>query len=208
MKTYGLILLHGLGADSTDMSALSEVLIEGLDVDVRVYCPSAPIRSVTINHGMLMPSWYDLYQLDTLEQEDTVGIQEACEELTQLLDEVTQDIPADHLFIGGFSQGAALALYTALRYPHRLAGVLLLSGYCPLLSSTADEQKHGDLCILQTHGTNDDVLPETLAQITQEALTHLGHNIETVTHHDGHGIGQSALVAAQSWLKGVIDSKH
>lgn len=40
-------------------------------------------------------------------------------------------MPADKVLLGGFSQGGALALYAALTYPERLAGVMSLSCWLP-----------------------------------------------------------------------------
>jgi len=52
--------------------------------------------------------------------------------------------------MAGFSQGGAIALQTALRYPERLAGVLALSTYLPRAGSLQSErspanQGHSDL---------------------------------------------------------------
>ena len=43
----------------------------------------------------------------------------------------------DRIVIAGFSQGGAMALHTGLRYPQRLAGVMVLSSYLPLRDSLA-----------------------------------------------------------------------
>ena len=40
-------------------------------------------------------------------------------------------IPAGRIVLAGFSQGAAVSLYTALRFTETLAGVMALSGYLP-----------------------------------------------------------------------------
>ena len=71
MLQYTMIMLHGLGADSDDMKSLGELILEGLDTDdFRLICPDAPMQSVSINHHVLMPAWYDIYQLDQIEPED------------------------------------------------------------------------------------------------------------------------------------------
>lgn len=46
--------------------------------------------------------------------------------------EVAAGIPADRIVIGGFSQGGALALFSALTFPQTLAGVVALSTWLPL----------------------------------------------------------------------------
>ena len=46
--------------------------------------------------------------------------------------EIAAGIPTDHIVIGGFSQGGALALFSALSFPQQLAGVIALSAWLPL----------------------------------------------------------------------------
>ena len=40
--------------------------------------------------------------------------------------------PSNRIILGGFSQGGALALYSAFTYPKPLAGVMALSCWLPL----------------------------------------------------------------------------
>lgn len=49
--------------------------------------------------------------------------------------EVKAGIPPEKILLGGFSQGGALALYSALIYPQKLAGVVALSCWLPLHKS-------------------------------------------------------------------------
>lgn len=49
--------------------------------------------------------------------------------------EIKGGIPASRIVIGGFSQGGALALYSALKFPQKLAGVVALSCWLPLHKS-------------------------------------------------------------------------
>ena len=46
-------------------------------------------------------------------------------------EEVEGGIKHGRIVVGGFSQGGALALYTALQLDHTLAGVVSMSGYLP-----------------------------------------------------------------------------
>ena len=68
-----------------------------------------------------MPSWFDLMSLDASGPEDEAGIRRASQMVNQLIaDEVKSGIPAERIMIGGFSQGGALALYTALHTEHKV----------------------------------------------------------------------------------------
>lgn len=50
-------------------------------------------------------------------------------------DEVSGGIAPNRILLGGFSQGGALALYSSLVYPQKLAGTIGLSCWLPLHKS-------------------------------------------------------------------------
>ena len=60
-------------------------------------------------------------------REDPQGVIESAAQLEALIArENARGIDDANIVIAGFSQGGAIALYTALRHPKRLAGVLAL----------------------------------------------------------------------------------
>src|SRR3954469_1740895 len=81
--------------------------------------------------------------------------------LFDLLDEQrTRGFAADQTILGGFSQGCLMSIEAGLRYPHRLAGIVGISGYIcepetlvKEMSPVAREQK-----LLITHGRQDPLL--------------------------------------------------
>src|ERR671919_926778 len=66
-----VIWLHGLGADGHDFEPIVPEL--GLTMPVRFVFPHAPVRPVTINQGMRMRAWYDIFQFGG-GPEDEAGI--------------------------------------------------------------------------------------------------------------------------------------
>lgn len=66
----------------------------------------------------------------------STGIKNATKQVHNMIeDEIKAGIQADRIIIGGFSQGGALALYSALTFPQKLAGVVALSCWLPLRKS-------------------------------------------------------------------------
>jgi phospholipase/carboxylesterase len=97
---------------------------------VRFVFPHAPARPVTSNGGMVMPAWYDITALARPGGEDANQVRASAAQIDALLArEVSRGVPSDRVVIAGFSQGAALALHVGTRYPERLAGIMVLSGY-------------------------------------------------------------------------------
>lgn len=128
-----VIWLHGLGADGKDMAGLSTQL--QLAEPIQHVFMDAPVRPVTLNNGMLMRAWYDIFGMRLTDREDREGIKQSEALIRQVIDEqLAEGYLPEQLFLAGFSQGGAMALYTGLHLPMPLAGIIVLSGYLPLSS--------------------------------------------------------------------------
>lgn len=111
-------------------------------------------------------SWYDITG------NSAPGVLRSRKLLFDLLDDLrARGYSTEQTTLGGFSQGCLMAIDVALRYPHRFAGVVGISGYVfepnkvlLELSPVALEQR-----FLVTHGTFDPVVPfeKTRPQITK-----------------------------------------
>ncbi|KAL4666847.1 hypothetical protein H8959_005536 [Pygathrix nigripes] len=140
---------------------------------VKYICPHAPRIPVTLNMKMVMPSWFDLMGLSPDAPEDEAGIKKAAENIKALIEhEMKNGIPANRIVLGGFSQGGALSLYTALTCPHPLAGIVALSCWLPLHRAfpQAANGSAKDLAILQCHGELDPMVPVRFGALTAEKL--------------------------------------
>jgi len=119
-----------------------------------------------------MPSWFDLYTLQSNGPVDEAGIEKAKTVVHELIGaEVKAGIPSNKIIIGGFSQGGALALYSGLTYSEPLAGILALSCWIPLherLSFTNNPNLNTP--VLQCHGDSDAIVPLKWGQKTSELL--------------------------------------
>uniref|UniRef100_A0A8C3PTA7 palmitoyl-protein hydrolase n=1 Tax=Calidris pygmaea TaxID=425635 RepID=A0A8C3PTA7_9CHAR len=129
-ETAAVIFLHGLGDTGHSWAdALSSIRLPY----VKYICPHAPRIPVTLNMKMVMPSWFDLMGLTPDAPEDEAGIKKAAENIKAIIEhEMKNGIPPNRIILGGFSQGGALSLYTALTCQHQLAGIVALSCWLPL----------------------------------------------------------------------------
>ncbi|MEE6484409.1 hypothetical protein FKM82_013859 [Ascaphus truei] len=122
---------------------------------------------------MVMPSWFDLMGLSPDAPEDEAGIKKAAESIKSIIEhEVKSGIPANRIILGGFSQGGALSLYTALTCQQKLAGVVGLSCWLPLHKTfpQAASGVNKDIAILQCHGESDPMVPVRFGNLTSEKL--------------------------------------
>ncbi len=101
---------------------------------VKFIVPTAATMSVTLNGGMPMPAWYDIVGLDDRAGESCDGIDASCARIRAMLAaEHAAGLPYHRMALAGFSQGGAMSLFCGLQQPaeQKLAGALILSGYCP-----------------------------------------------------------------------------
>jgi phospholipase/carboxylesterase len=196
-----VIWLHGLGADGHDFEPVVPEL--RLKQAVRFIFPHAPMRPVTINQGMRMRAWYDILQLGG-GPEDEAGLR-ASQRLTEELIRA-QGLPASKVVLAGFSQGGAIVLQTALRYPERLAGVVALSTYLPLAATLAAERSEAnrDLPIFMAHGQYDDLIPLSRARASREHLEKLGYKIEWHDYPMPHSVCGPEIADISAFFSKVI----
>jgi phospholipase/carboxylesterase len=202
-----VIWLHGLGADGRDFEPIvPELRLQG-HLDLRFIFPHAPVRPVTINGGMSMRAWYDVLTLERDGPFDEAGIRESSQLLVDLIErEHERGIPYDRILLAGFSQGGAIASHTALRFPHRLAGLMALSTYLPLHSKFADEvantpeSSFRELPIFMAHGSFDPVLPMLLGEHTRDLLKSAGFNIEWHEYPMAHAVCAEEIDDIRTWL--------
>ena len=163
-----VIWLHGLGADGHDFEPIVPEL--ELAKPVRFVFPHAPMRPVTINNGMRMRAWYDIFQFGG-GAEDDAGIRAS----QKLVEGLIAREKGKKIVLAGFSQGGAIALQTALRHPDALAGVLALSTYLPLSTTLAAERHAANqkTPIFMAHGRFDDIIPIDRARQSRQALEKL-----------------------------------
>ena len=202
-----VIILHGLGADGTDFLPMCDQLEIGSAGPVRYLLPRAPVRPVTINGGHEMRAWYDIAGTQIDRREDEAGLLASMRDVHRLIDrERERGISANRIVLGGFSQGCAMTLLAGLRYPHRLGGLVCLSGYLPLADSTARE-RHGanaEVPIFMAHGRRDGVIALERATASRDALAKLGYRVEWHEYAMEHSVCMEEVEAINAWLIQVL----
>lgn len=197
-----VIWLHGLGADGHDFEPIVPHLgLRGLGI--RFVFPHAPVRPVTVNGGMAMRAWYDIRALSIAERQDEPGVRESEGAIRDLISQQTeQGLAVDDIVLAGFSQGGAMALHTAVRYPATLAGVLALSCYLPLAQQTAAErQPYNDRTpFFLAHGSEDPVVPMALGHAAHRQLTALGYSAQWHDYRMGHEVNIDEIRDIGRWL--------
>src|SRR6516164_1692032 len=142
-------------------------------------------------------AWFDLNDV-------VPGVQRSRKLLFEVLDDLrARGFPAEETTFGGFSQGSLIAVEVGLRYPHRFAGIVGISGWVcepetllQELSPVARQQR-----LLLTHGTGDPLLP--IAQVRPQIppLKAAGINVEWCEFDKVHTIIEEEIVLVQEFVR-------
>ena len=179
------ILLHGRGSTAQDILGLER------ELNLSAYSYLAP----QAGGG----SWYPQSFLAPLEQNQP-QLDQALELIDTLVDELGQrGIAPQQIVLGGFSQGACLALEYAARRGQKLGGVLAFSGALLTL------EHGGDLAgtpIFMGVAPDDAHIPLERFEDSAAALKSMGAQVNAQVYPGlGHSVNKAELDAARALMQ-------
>lgn len=128
------VWLHGMGVDNSDFAPFADEIEHVGGPACRFVLPNAPMRTLSRSPDYPpLRAWYDIPGRNIDDAEDEFGIRASSARVAQLIDELeAEGVPRHTIVLGGFSQGAAISLFTGLRLARPIGGICALSGYLPL----------------------------------------------------------------------------
>lgn len=193
-----IVWLHGLGASGHDFEDIVPLLRLPR---ARFVFPHAPRLAVTINGGLIMPAWYDILRFsDAAGSERADQVRESAEMVEALLArERDRGVTSARTVLAGFSQGGAMALYTGVRHPHALGGIMVLSGYEVLPAERPQPGANAATPMLFAHGTYDPVVPGQRGRAAQRAYE-AGRPSVWHEYPMGHEVCVEEIAHVRDWL--------
>jgi phospholipase/carboxylesterase len=208
-----VVLLHGFGAPGDDLASLWRVL--PAPPGTRFVFPEAPLSLSVL--GMIEGrAWWMIdiarfqrarspKDLQSLMSQVPDGLAEARARVVAMLDALDATLRPSKLVLGGFSQGAMLAVDVALRTDRVLAGVVAMSG--ALIAEDewkALAPKRSGLAIVQSHGTRDPILPFVAAEALRDVLVGAGLKHTWVPFNGEHAIPPPVMDAVGTFLQRTL----
>jgi phospholipase/carboxylesterase len=184
-----LLMLHGTGSNEQDIAQLAEEL----DPSAAVLAP----RGRTQENGMLR--WFARRGEGVFDVDDVIL---RAGELAGFIGEAREKygLGDRQLVAVGFSNGANIALATAMLHADAINRVIAFSGMYPFGDQTV-QTALGDSRFLLLNGKADPMAPLSSVTTLVRELQHQGADVEQALREGGHGIGSSDLTAAVGWLK-------
>ncbi len=184
-----VVLLHGYGAPGDDLVGL------GASVARATGCLAVmPAASEPVGPGR---QWWPLDDWrarreggEDLSDEVPEGLSDANRRVQGVIRSLAaRGIAHDRIILGGFSQGAILALDAGLSSERRLGGIVLLSGTLIARSRwTAAIERSDPPPVLMTHGRGDSLLTFRRADALRMLLAEQGVTVSLVPFSGGHAI--------------------
>lgn len=198
-----VIWLHGLGDSGEGFAPVVPMLSLPENHSIRFIFPHAPQQPVTINQGYVMRSWYDIKTMDLHDRADMDGVLASEAQVHDLIaEQMSQGIEASNIILAGFSQGGVVTLFTGLRYPEKLAGIMALSCYLPNADKLPIDlsEANKETVILQQHGEQDDVVPTFAGKMAHDLLKSSGYNTTWQTYAMPHSVIAQQLTDIGQWI--------
>jgi phospholipase/carboxylesterase len=192
-----LLLLHGLGSNEMDLHMLATQL------DPRLYAISARAPFGQPWSGY---RWYDLAEGPG---RGGLSIEASLDRLVRFLTEIAARYPVDpeRLYVGGFSQGAAMAGALTLTEPELIAGTIMISGYLPPPAPSHPYNLAAAVGkpVFQAHGTGDPVVLPAWARQTRDFLRGVPVDLTYTEYAIGHEVSVEELADLAAWLDSRLE---
>lgn len=192
-----VVILHGYGADGSDLISLGEPWRQALPEALFV-APDGPEPCADFPSGrQWFPVTVEMLQTGRLE-----GVRRAAPLVRDHLAELWAKTGLDpaRTVLTGFSQGAMMALHVGLGLPQALAGIVAFSG-----AFIAPPRLAARPPVLLVHGDPDPVVDPRFSRMAFSALKAEGVEVELVVSPGiGHSISPAGLNAATTFLARVL----
>ncbi|CAI6356212.1 unnamed protein product [Macrosiphum euphorbiae] len=177
--------------------------------NVKVICLNAKKIPLTLNKGFPTAAWFDLVSLDENKLEDESTIMRAVDKLHDIIDEeiASSKVSSTKIMLAGFSQGGALAMYSALTYHKRLAAVMVMSSWPVLRHTMLDAAiNNTNTPMLQCHGTEDPVIFYKWGLLLSEVLKEMNPNKYEFKAYEGlmHAVNDQELEDVKNFINKIF----
>ena len=187
-----VVVLHGRGADETDLLPVADSLPPMHVVSLR-----APDR---LMGGY---TWYDLDMPDGdlhRSQPDEAGFRQSLDLVAEAVDSAREALGVADVGLLGFSQGSIVSTALLVESPDAYDWVVGLHGY--LAASHADREVDLDgRPVFLGAGQADEIIPESRVANAAERLREMGAAVTYETYGAGHGIARKELADVVAFVE-------
>lgn len=194
---YLMVLLHGVGDKADSFAPLAQALVRALPTTEFL----VPDGTYPFEGGPPGRQWFSLRGVT--DENRPARVDDAAVPLSAWIDRelAARGMGRDRLVVLGFSQGAIMADWLALRTSPPPVAIVALSGRLAVPRRPGDSTTTK---VLIVHGTADSVMPVQLAEEAAAELKARGLDVELrIIPGLGHGVDRRVLVEVETFLRSV-----
>jgi phospholipase/carboxylesterase len=134
---------------------------------------------------------------------EVTDFNEAVEAMTHFLSYLPRlyNADPDRIYLMGFSQGAAVAITTAIHRPDLIRGIASLVGFAPRANSADISGRLAGKPIFMAAGTEDERIPIDQARRSAELLRQAGSDLRYREYNTGHKMTPEGMKDLQAWWR-------
>ena len=170
--TKVIIFLHGFGDKPNSYIQLFNNEKMLLFPKTKILLLSAPIIPITYYKGEMISSWFDLFDegFDDKSKYNFNDVEKNSSNIYKIIIAEGKRLQGkyENIFIGGFSQGACIALNIGLSFGNLLGGIICCSGF--LFPQTEINKDNQNIKIFAGHGYVDKVIKCEFSQESFERI--------------------------------------
>ncbi len=193
-----VVLLHGYGSDGNDLIGLAPALAE-VAPDALFVAPNAPEPCTGVPYGY---QWFRIAFDGDRVASRQAGLETARPVLEAYLAELWQatGLGSAQTILGGFSQGAMMALHTGVMIQPPLLGIVAVAGaFVPPAGYDAPDHQRAPVCVV--HGDMDGVVPYAMGESAARQLEAAGYRVQ---FHRARGVAHGISPDGLGFIAGFL----
>lgn len=190
-----IIFLHGLGDSALGVKRIFECESYSIIPKLKIILLTAEKGQVSANNNFMLNSWFNILNYSGEGNfVDELDVKKSYERIFKFINQELETVNYKNIFIGGFSQGAAMALYAGLNLPEDIGGIIGISGFLFPFIKEEDISQRKNIPILIEHGRNDEIIQESKAKLSYEKIKSEFKNFDYKLYDTNHNLNDEMIL--------------
>ena len=146
---------------------------------------------------------YAYYHLEDFGKPDMETFDDCMKKMPAFIKDVIDEYPVDenHVYLGGFSQGAILSNTLAMLMGDDIAGIVSMNGYVPeFLEERYGLKDVAHLDVFLSDGREDELFPPEVGRKNEKYFKEKGADVTYTTYETAHAVSDENKVDVARWL--------
>lgn len=158
---------------------------------------------VSVRGNLEYKNGYAYYFLEDFGKPDMESFDACMKKMPDFVTRIIEEYPVDknHVYLGGFSQGAILTNTLAMLMGDTISGIVSMNGYVPeFLEERYGTENVEHLDVFLSDGEEDEIFPPEIGRKNEAYFKGKGADVTYTTYGTAHQIGEQNKTDIARWL--------